>query len=65
MIGDPVNRAAKLQNHTKVEQVRALTTTETLRRAVEQGYTGTRASEVRAVRNCAGIEEPIDVVVIH
>ena len=65
VIGDPVNRAAKLQNHTKVEQVRALTTTETLQRALGQGYTGTRAGEVRAGRNCAGIEEPIDVVVIR
>jgi class 3 adenylate cyclase len=25
VIGDPVNRAAKIQNHTKVEGVRALT----------------------------------------
>ncbi len=64
VIGDPVNRAAKLQNHTKLERVRALTTTVAVERAISQGYSGTRAGEVRAARQCAGIAEPIDLVVI-
>ena len=64
VIGDPVNRAAKLQNHTKVEQVRALATTDTLQRAIGQGYDDARARELRAARQCGGIPEPIDVVVV-
>ena len=65
VIGDPVNRAAKLQNHTKVEQVRALTTTDAVQRAVTQGYDSARAAEVRSARQCAGMAEPIDLVVIR
>jgi len=64
VIGSPVNWAAKLQNHTRVEQVRALTTTDALARALGQGYDPARASEVRAARQCAGIAEPIDLVVL-
>ncbi len=64
VIGDPVNRAAKLQNHTKVEQVRALATKRALERGINQGYTGQRANEVRLARQCAGIAEPIDLVVV-
>jgi len=37
VIGDPVNRAAKLQNHCKLEKVRALTTAQTVERALAQG----------------------------
>ncbi len=64
VIGDPVNRAAKLQNHTKTEKVLALTTPYAVKRAVEQGYDDRRAREVRHERRVAGIEEPLDVVVI-
>ena len=65
VIGDPVNRAAKLQNHTKAEKVRALTTTDVLDKAKSQGYRPTHAPEVRKERSVAGIEEPVDVVVIE
>ena len=65
VIGNPVNLAAKLQNHTKAERVRALTTPDALARATAQGYTGRRAGEVRHGRVCAGLAEPIDLVVIH
>lgn len=65
VIGDPVNRAAKLQNHTKVEQVRALTTPDVVQQAVAQGYNAARATELRRQRQCAGIAEAIDVVVIR
>jgi adenylate cyclase len=64
VIGDPVNRAAKLQNHTKAEQVRALATTAALQQAISQGYDGARVAEIRKERNVAGIEEAIDLVVI-
>jgi len=64
VIGDPVNRAAKLQNHTKAENVLALTTPYAVKAAIEQGYDGLRAGEVRSARKVAGIDAPLDVVVI-
>lgn len=64
VIGDPVNRAAKLQNHTKAEKVLALTTPDAVERGVKQGYDPARAHEVRAARSVAGIVEPLDLVVI-
>jgi adenylate cyclase len=65
VIGDPVNRAAKLQNHTKAEQVRALTTAGALRRAVEQGFVPSPPAEVRSRRQVAGVADPVDVVVLR
>jgi adenylate cyclase len=65
VIGDPVNRAAKLQNHTKMEQVRALTTPEAVRIAIAQGYDAGRARELRPARQCAGIAGPVDLIVIN
>ena len=64
VIGDPVNRAAKLQNHTKVEQVRALTSVDAVARATAQGFDAARCTERRAGRSVAGIGEPFDVVVV-
>ncbi|MEO6624735.1 MAG: adenylate/guanylate cyclase domain-containing protein, partial [Burkholderiaceae bacterium] len=64
VIGNPVNLAAKLQNHTKAEQVRALTTPDALALAECQGYVRGRAAELRPGRACAGLAEPMDVVVI-
>jgi adenylate cyclase len=65
VIGDPVNRAAKLQNHTKVENVRALATFSALERAVKQGYDRARASVILSAREVAGVGEPVDLVVIR
>ena len=65
VIGDSVNRAAKLQNHTKVENVRALTTVSSLECAVRQGYERTRASEIRTGREVAGVGELLDLVVMR
>ena len=65
VIGDPVNRAAKLQNHTKVENVQALATIFALEQAVRQGYDKTRAAEIRTGRDVAGVGEPLDLVVIR
>jgi hypothetical protein len=64
VIGDPVNRAAKLQNHTKTAGVRALTTREALDRARSQGYKGAQVATALTARQVEGIPEPVDVVVI-
>ena len=64
VIGDPVNRAAKLQNHTKAEAVRALCTCTMLDRAIKQGYDDRRAREIRKACTVAGIAVPEDLVVI-
>jgi len=65
VIGDPVNRAAKLQNHTKVEGVHALTTAGALQRAIAQGFVPSRPAETRSRREVAGVATPIDVVVLR
>lgn len=65
VIGDSVNSAAKLQNHTKTEGVRALTTEEMRDLAVRQGYDAKRCGEVLARRNVAGVTEPMDLVVMR
>ena len=65
VIGDPVNRAAKLQNHTKVERVRALATLPALERAAAQGYAPGRPAEIRPRRAVAGIATPVDLVVLR
>ncbi len=64
VIGDPVNRAAKLQNHTKAEQVLVLTTPHTVKVAIGQGYDDKRAREERCGCRVAGIEELLDLVVV-
>jgi adenylate cyclase len=64
VIGDPVNCAAKIQNHTKAEQVRALTTLATLDLAEAQGYRPARPAEPRPARTVAGIDEPLDLVAL-
>ena len=65
VIGDPVNRAAKLQNHTKAEDVRALTTAFACQRAVEQGYLPARAQATLPGREIAGVAGRVDLVVIR
>lgn len=64
VIGDPVNRAAKLQNHTKSEKVLALATHYALNAAIAQGYDDRRARDVRSARQVVGIEDPVDLVAI-
>ncbi len=65
VVGDPVNRAAKLQNHTKLESVRGLATVSALERAMGQGYDGARAAEILRGREVAGVGGPADLVVIR
>jgi adenylate cyclase len=65
VIGDPVNRAAKIQNHTKVEGVRALSTVSAREKAIAQGYAPSRAQRVFPSREVAGVAAPVDLVVIE
>jgi adenylate cyclase len=62
VIGDPVNRAAKLQNHTKVEGVRALASAFALERAASQGYSPQKPR--LPGRQVGGIAAPADLVVL-
>ncbi len=64
VLGEPVNHAAKLQTHTKEEGVRALTTRYALERAQAQGYAGKAFRILPEVRRVAGIEAPIELVVV-
>ena len=64
VIGDPVNRAAKLQNHTKAEGVRALASRFARDRAVQQGYAACRTQELRPAREVNGVSAPVDIVVL-
>ncbi|MEJ2122343.1 MAG: adenylate/guanylate cyclase domain-containing protein, partial [Alphaproteobacteria bacterium] len=62
VIGDPVNLAAKLDKHSKVEKCRGLTTVETLTRAEAQGYVPPTERKVRPRRTVEGVATPVDLV---
>jgi len=64
IIGDPVNRAAKLQNQTKVEGVLGLASLACRDRAVEQGYVSAGTQPVLADRAVAGVAGLVSLVVI-
>jgi len=64
VLGEPVNRAAKLQAHTKDEGVRALATRYTLEKALAQGYTDARCRVLPAGRKVAGIDAPLELVAV-
>ena len=65
VIGEPVNLAARLDKHTKVEHVKALTTAESLAVARRQGFTPAAGGcEERPGRVVAGVEAPLDLVVL-
>jgi adenylate cyclase len=62
VIGEPVNLAAKLEKHTKIEGAPALTTTETLAIAEGQGYAPSRPFERRPDRRVDGLGQPLDLI---
>ena len=64
IIGDAVNLATKLEKHNKAEGTIALTTLSAYERAAAQGYR--RQSHPEILERCAvaGVEEPIDLVVL-
>ncbi len=64
VIGDPVNLTAKLEKHNKAERSDALTDAATFARALAQGYAPGLAVEHRAGRRVAGVEDPVDLVVL-
>jgi adenylate cyclase len=64
VIGEPVNRAAKLEQANKSEHVRALTDAATYALAEAQGYGPERPHQRRADRPVAGLAEPLDLVVL-
>lgn len=64
IVGDAVNFAAKLEKHTKVERVVALTDTETFELALSQGYRASGQEEFRRERHIEGIVDAMDLVVL-
>lgn len=64
VLGDPVNRAAKLQVHTKEAGVRALTTRHALERARAQGYAGGGMRTLEGEHRVAGVDAPLELVAI-
>jgi adenylate cyclase len=64
VIGDAVNRAAKIEKQNKVEGVRALCDAATFDVARRQGYVAPDAPERLPARMVEGIDEPVDLVVL-
>ncbi len=64
VIGDAVNLAAKLEKHTKAENVRALTTREMLDLAQQQGYAPVAAKRILLKRDVGGVAAPLDLAVL-
>ncbi|MEP4031683.1 adenylate/guanylate cyclase domain-containing protein [Roseibium polysiphoniae] len=63
VIGDAVNRAAKLEDANKHQRSAALTDSKTYALAREQGYTGPEAEQRSAVL-ISGLGKPIDLAVL-
>jgi adenylate cyclase len=64
IIGDPVNRAAKLQNQTKIEGVLGLASLACRDRAIEQGYVPEGPQRVLPDRAVAGVPGLMSLVVL-
>jgi adenylate cyclase len=64
VIGDPVNLVCKLEKHTKEERVRALCTADTYELALTQDYRPIAGPEPRPGRRVAGVDTPLDLVVL-
>ena len=64
VIGEVVNLAAKLEKHNKVEKTNAITTSDSLKLAYEQGYSKSNKKENRRARAVSGVSETIDIAVI-
>ena len=64
IIGNPVNRAAKLQNQTKVEGVLGLASLACRDRAMEQGYVPAHLQSVLVDRTVAGVSGSMSMVVL-
>ncbi len=64
VIGAAVNLSAKLEKHTKAEQVRALTDADTYRTGIAQGYRPRSEPEPRSGRTVIGLDTPVDLMVL-
>ena len=64
VLGEPVNYAAKLQAHTRRAGVRALTTRLALDEARAQGYANVRCRVLPGQQRVAGVDGPLELVVI-
>jgi adenylate cyclase len=64
VIGEPVNFAAKLEKHCKIEGALAIATGETLDLATAQGFAPRAAWEHRATRRIDGVSQPLDLLVL-
>jgi adenylate cyclase len=64
VIGDAVNLAAKLEKHTKEENVRALCDARTYDLARQQGYASPKQRERRPARTIGGVADPVDLVIL-
>ncbi len=65
VIGDPVNRAAKLEKHCKAEAVAAVVELAALRLAEAQGGRLRAAWQVRLARRVEGLDRPVDLAVLE
>jgi adenylate cyclase len=64
VIGDAVNRSAKLEEHNKVLSVAAITDLETYERALAQGYQPPLDPRTLPAATVTGLAEPVDLVVL-
>ena len=64
VIGDAVNLAAKLEKHTKVEKVAALSDAVSLSLALSQGYKPDRPLPRRSERRVEGVDYAMDLRVL-
>ncbi len=64
IIGDPVNCAAKIQSHTKVEGVMGLTTMACRDHALAQGYVCSQSQTERPDCVVAGVSSTVSLVVM-
>ncbi len=64
IIGEAVNLATKIEKHNKAEGTAALTTLADYERAVAQGYRRDGEPEILTGRQVAGVEGPLDLVVL-
>ncbi|MGB7183325.1 MAG: adenylate/guanylate cyclase domain-containing protein [Burkholderiaceae bacterium] len=65
VLGDPVNRAAKIQVHTKQVGVQTLASRFALEQAKAQGYDGQRYRVLDAPQQVAGIDGTLELVTIQ
>jgi adenylate cyclase len=64
VLGEPVNHAAKLQAHTRLAGVRALTTRFALDKARAQGYADARCRELAGGQRVSGVDAPMALAAI-